>query len=51
VHESMMESKVNAVLSRLGLSILLSLAVIGCSQPLLEDVYQASDYTYKIGPL
>lgn len=29
--------------------ILLS-GVVGCSQPLLEDVKQASDYTYHIGP-
>ena len=29
--------------------ILLS-GVVGCSQPLLEDVNQASDYTYHIGP-
>lgn len=26
------------------------LAITGCSQPLLEDVQQASDYTYQIGP-
>ena len=29
--------------------ILLS-GVVGCTQPLLEDVKQASDYTYHIGP-
>ncbi len=26
------------------------MGVSGCSQPLLEDVQQASDYTYQIGP-
>ncbi|WKJ91504.1 polysaccharide biosynthesis/export family protein [Methylomonas montana] len=26
------------------------LGLFGCSQPLLEDVQQASDYTYQIGP-
>lgn len=30
--------------------ILLLSGLIGCSQPLLEDVKQASDYTYQIGP-
>ncbi|OQW79249.1 MAG: sugar transporter [Proteobacteria bacterium ST_bin11] len=28
----------------------LILNLIGCSQPLLEDVQQAADYTYQIGP-
>ncbi|PPD35084.1 MAG: sugar transporter [Methylomonas sp.] len=31
-------------------SAVLLAGLIGCSQPLLEDVKQASDYTYKIGP-
>ena len=30
--------------------LLIIIGVFGCSQPLLEDVQQASDYTYKIGP-
>ncbi|MDT4290597.1 polysaccharide biosynthesis/export family protein [Methylomonas sp. MO1] len=25
-------------------------SIVGCSQPLLEDVQQAADYTYQIGP-
>jgi polysaccharide export outer membrane protein len=32
------------------LFLLIIIGVFGCSQPLLEDVQQASDYTYKIGP-
>jgi len=32
------------------LFMLIVSGVIGCSQPLLEDVEQASDFTYKIGP-
>jgi polysaccharide export outer membrane protein len=30
--------------------MLFLIGVVGCTQPLLEDVKQASDYTYKIGP-
>ncbi len=30
--------------------MLFIIGVVGCTQPLLEDVKQASDYTYKIGP-
>ncbi len=30
--------------------LIISLGVMGCSQPLLEDVKQISDYTYRIGP-
>ena len=31
-------------------AFVLMLSVTGCSQPLLEDVQQAADYTYQIGP-
>ncbi|MGY6277100.1 polysaccharide biosynthesis/export family protein [Methylomonas sp. MgM2] len=30
--------------------VVVLLGISGCSQPLLEDVEQASDYTYQIGP-
>ncbi|WP_286138315.1 polysaccharide biosynthesis/export family protein, partial [Methylomonas methanica] len=32
------------------IAFVLILNVVGCSQPLLEDVQQAADYTYQIGP-
>lgn len=32
------------------MSYVLVLSTVGCSQPLLEDVQQAADYTYQIGP-
>lgn len=35
---------------RHGIYVLLLLGLAGCFQPLLEDVQQASDYTYQIGP-
>ena len=44
----MIMSKVRAIyytIVMLGL-----IGVVGCSQPLLEEIEQASDYTYKIGP-
>ncbi len=31
-------------------AVLACLFVGGCAQPLLEDIQQASDYTYRIGP-
>ncbi|QPK65691.1 polysaccharide biosynthesis/export family protein [Methylomonas sp. LL1] len=41
---------INAVWHRIGLMVVLLIGFSGCSQPLLEDVRQASDYTYRIGP-
>lgn len=32
------------------LTVFLLVGLSGCSQPLLEDIQQASDYTYQIGP-
>jgi len=44
----MIMSKVKAVCC---IVVMLSAIIVGgCSQPLLEEVEQASDYTYKIGP-
>lgn len=41
---------INKIFRQGVLIILLSLGLSGCSQPLLEDVQQASDFTYQIGP-
>ncbi len=38
------------MLHRIGLIAVLMIGLVGCSQPLLEDVQQSSDYTYQIGP-
>ena len=35
---------------RIGLVLLLIMGLNACTQPLLEDVHQSSDYTYQIGP-
>lgn len=43
-------SMANNLLRRYGLMVMLLVGLEGCSQPLLEDVQQVSDYTYQIGP-
>lgn len=43
-------SRISKILRPCALTIFLSMGFIGCSQPLLEDVQQASDYNYQIGP-
>ncbi len=48
--DKMIETKVKAILTRFGLVMVMMVTMMGCSQPLLEDVHQSSDYTYKIGP-
>ncbi|MDT4332285.1 polysaccharide biosynthesis/export family protein [Methylomonas sp. MED-D] len=39
----------NRFFNTVGFAVLLFLNA-GCSQPMLEDVQQASDYTYQVGP-
>ena len=46
----MIESKIRTNMGRMALLLLLLIGLFGCSQPLLEDVDQAADYTYQIGP-
>jgi polysaccharide biosynthesis/export protein len=44
-------SRINKMLRFSEVAIfLIVMGMSGCSQPLLEDVQQASDYTYQIGP-
>lgn len=46
----MIELKACTIIRRLALAASLLTGIEGCSLPLLEDVQQISDYTYKIGP-
>lgn len=43
-------SRISKMLRLSALTVFLLVGLSGCSQPLLEDIQQASDYTYQIGP-